>query len=310
MSRWLSRRGREVGRLTYLSVLAALLLSCILAPAANAELEISSTPSTTQPYFACPHGLCDAINEPPPVTTPAGYALPNGMPLIGGGVGGGYTPKELQSAYSIPTSGGAKQKVALVDAYYDPTAEADLAVYRKQYKLGECTKSNGCFTWVNENGEEAKEGEKGKTISEGWGVETSLDLDMASAACPECHIMLVESTTEEMSRLGASVNKAVELGATEVSNSYGAPEDYEPWCGKAGCAQYDSDYNHPGVVITASTGDYGWDNHEFGAGVSLPSFPATSPYVVAVGGTALNTSKVSRGWSEKVWPGWQRMQRI
>jgi hypothetical protein len=332
---WQANRRERVQRrraswLACLMVLAAALLACVLPQVASAEPELSSglgtstelgasaepeqislTPSTTKPYFACPHGLCDAINEPPPIKTATGYALPNGIQLVGSGVGDGYTAEELESAYDIPKTGGAGQTVALIDAYGDSAAESDLAEYRKEYKLGECKKENAnkehCFTKVNEKGEEANY----PANSEGWGIETSLDLDMVSAACPECHILLVEAVNEAFSNLGASVNEAVELGATEISNSYGAPEDYEPWCGTTGCAQYDSDYDHPEhenakhekypVVITASTGDYGYDNHEFGAGVSLPSFPSTSPYVIAVGGTELNLVKNARS-TEKVWP--------
>jgi hypothetical protein len=271
------------------------------------------TPSTTKPYYACPHEECLAINEPPAIKTATGYALPDGMPLAGSGVEGGYTPEELRSAYNIPKTGGKEpeqQTVAVVDAYYDSTAESDLAEYRKEYKLGECRKSNGCFKWFNQQGEEVKEKETGKETREGWGIETSLDLDMVSAACPECHILLVEANAKGAANLGPSVNKAVELGATEVSNSYGLPEDYEPWCGKTGCAQYSSDYDHPEyenskhekypVVITASAGDYGYDNYLFGEGVSLPDFPATTPSVIAVGGTALHIEKSART-SETVW---------
>ncbi len=324
----------RASQLAYLAVLATALLGCVLPQAASAKpgataavgsefgassLEpsastepeaISLTPSTTQPYFACPHGLCDAINEPPAIKTATGYALPNGMPLVGSGVNGGYTAEELELAYKIPKTGGSGQTVALIDAYGDTTAESDLAEYRKEYKLGECKKENAnkehCFKKVNQKGEEANY----PANDEGWGEETSLDLDMVSAACPECHILLVEATNEEMSNLAASVNKAVELGATEISNSYGAPENYEPWCGTTGCAQYSSDYDHPEyenskhehypVVITASAGDRGYDSHEFGSGVSLPEFPATSPYVIAVGGTSLYIEKNART-SETVW---------
>ena len=321
-------------RLVWLMALVAALLMCVLpqvasaepelttGPGASTELgastgpeEISLTPSTTKPYFACPHEECLAINEPPAIKTSAGYALPDGTPLVGGGPKGGYTPEELESAYNIPKSGGKEpeqQTVAVIDAYYDTTAESDLAEYRKEYKLGECKQSNGCFTWVTEGGQKVNAEEEGFLTSEGWGIETSLDLDMVSAACPECHIMLVQADMKGMPYLALSVNEAVKLGATEVSNSYGFPEDYEPWCGTTGCAQYNSDYDHPEydghpVVITAGAGDYGYDNHTFcsyfecSREVSLPSFPATSPDVIAVGGTALHIEKNART-SETVWP--------
>ncbi len=278
---------------------AVLLVSSTVAQSAAAlGPGVSDTPSTTEPYYACPHGLCDAVIDPPVIKTKAGYELPDGGPLLeGSGEEGGYDPKDLQSAYNIPTSGGEGQTVALVDAYGDTTVESDLAKYREKYGLPACTKANGCFKKVNQTGEE---GNYPEASSADWELETSLDVDMVSAACPHCHILLVEATAEGMSNLGASVNEAVELGATEVSNSYGAPEDYEPWCGSTGCSQYDSDYDHPGVFISASAGDYGYDNEFFG-GVSLPSFPGTSQYVTAVGGTSLHKASNSRGWSEKVW---------
>src|ERR1700680_2907842 len=110
------------------------------------EPAISLTPSTTKPYWACPEGPCEAIIDPPPVRVPRGYALPAGGPLLeGGGVGGGYDPLDLQSAYKIPASTEEPQTIALVDAYGYPAAESDLATYRKQYGLEPCTTANGCF---------------------------------------------------------------------------------------------------------------------------------------------------------------------
>jgi hypothetical protein len=275
---------------------------------ASAEPEISLTPSTTQFYYACPHGACQAISGPPATKTVSGDALPDGAALVGTGVEGGYVPKELQSAYGIPEKGGSGQTVAVIDAYGDSTAEEDLAEYRKNYKLPECKKENvnkeHCFTKINEKGEEGNY----PADNAEWELETSIDLDMVSAMCPECHIMLVEAGSITAADLGASVNKAVERGATEVSNSYDLPESYEPWCGKTGCSEYASDYDHPEygghpVVITAAAGDYGYDNgiYEIGSEHPLPSFPATSPNVIAVGGTRLEKAEDARGWTEKVW---------
>ncbi len=259
---------------------------------------ISLTPSASRPYYACPGGACEAIIDPKPLRGPAGYALPGGGPLLeGGGEKGGYDPQDLQSAYKIPVSGGATQTVALVDAFGYAAAEADLAKYRSRYGLEPCTKAAGCFRRVNEHGEEANY--PPEEVESGWQAETALDLDMASAACPHCHILLVEASTELPADTGASVNTAAALGATEISNSYGYPEEYEPWCGKTGCAEYSKDYDHAGVVVTASAGDSGYDDHY--QSLASPDFPATSPYVVAVGGTALRRAANSRGWSEEVW---------
>src|ERR1041384_2794133 len=99
----------------------------------------------------------------------------------------GYGPADLQSAYKLPsTTAGAGQTVAIVDAFDDPTAESDLAQYRSAYGLPPCTTANGCFRKVNQTG-----GTLYPAPSPDWGLEISLDLDMVSAICPNCHILLV-----------------------------------------------------------------------------------------------------------------------
>ncbi|WP_307794040.1 putative Ig domain-containing protein [Actinacidiphila bryophytorum] len=193
----------------------------------------------------------------------------------------GYGPTDLQSAYALPSSAGSGATVAIVDAQDDPNAEADLATYRSQYGLPACTTANGCFKKVNQSG-----GTSYPSPDSGWAGEISLDLDMVSAVCPQCHILLVEATSASMTNLGTAVNEAVSLGAKYVSNSYGGGESSSD-------TSYDSSYfNHPGVAITVSSGDEG-----YGA-----EYPAASKYVTAVGGTALKRATgTSRGWSETVW---------
>ncbi len=253
---------------------------------------ISLTPSETEPYWACPEGACEAIIDPRSVRVSGHWALPAGGPLLeGSGEDGGYDPQDLQSAYKIPTSGGSTQTIALVEAYGYEGAEKDLATYRQRYGLEPCTEANGCFRKVNEDGEEAN-----YPPPDGWELETALDLDMASAACAACHILLVEATTNFFSDLGTAVNTAAALGATEISNSYGFAEES---CGATNCEEYSVDYDHPGVVVTASAGDSGYDNDL--AGYESPEFPAASPYVVAVGGTSLRKASNPRGWSEEAW---------
>ncbi|MGW2491179.1 S53 family peptidase [Streptomyces sp. NPDC001606] len=196
----------------------------------------------------------------------------------------GYGPSDLQDAYGLTdaaSANGSGETIAIVDAYDDPNAEADLAKYRSSYGLSSCTTANGCFTKVGQTGSTTSL----PTADSGWAQEESLDLDMASAVCPNCNIMLVEAKSASMTNLGTAVNEAVKLGATFVSNSYGGSESSSD-------STYDSSYyNHPGVAITVSAGDEG-----YGA-----EYPAASKYVTAVGGTALSTSSTSRGWTEKVW---------
>jgi len=190
----------------------------------------------------------------------------------------GYQPKDLQAAYHLPASQSG-QTVAVVDAYDNPAAEADLAIYRATFGLPACTSTNGCFQKVNQLGQPANFPAANTT----WGKEIALDLEMVSAACPHCRIILVEANSASVDDLGASVDRAVALGAHVVSNSYAASE----WSGEVAEEQH---YNHPGVAQTVSSGDDG-----IGA-----TYPAASQYVTAVGGTILTGSNgaysESSGW--------------
>jgi subtilase family serine protease len=279
------------------SALLAALIAGALAPSAQAlESGISSTPSSTQPYYGCPNGPCDLVIDPLPVKTASGYELPGGPLLEGSGESGGYSPRDIQSAYNIPTKGGAGETVAVIDPWGDPNAGPDLNKYRERYGLGPCTKANGCFRKVNQKGEERnyppeEEGFEGFIAV----FETSLDTQMVAAACPECNILLVEANTEKVTDLSASVNTAVRLGATEVSASFGWGEK-NPECGKTGCTQFKSNWQHSGVPIAAASGDKGYRNGKEGV-----SFPASMPGVIAVGGTNLFRAKNARGWREEVW---------
>jgi N-acetylneuraminic acid mutarotase len=237
---------------------------------------------------ACPapkpgYAACDALVR----TDAAGH---QGM-LAAGVTPQGYGPADLQSAYALPSATAGKgATVAIVDAYDDPTAESDLAAYRSQYGLPACTTADGCFRKVNQDG-----GSEPPARDAGWAEEISLDLDMVSAACPNCHILLVEADDSSVQNLGIAENEAVALGAKYVSNSYGTNPGASTLT--AELQQWDTAYyDHPGVVITAATGDDGWNGYQ------STEFPASSPHVVAVGGTTLTRDPSSpRGWSESVW---------
>jgi subtilase family serine protease len=197
----------------------------------------------------------------------------------------GYGPSDLRAAYNMPSvTPGAGRVVAIVDAFDDPKAESDMAAYRSQYGLPACTSASGCFRKVGEDGSTNL---PPHFITSGWPTEESLDLDMVSAICPECKIILVEVSNLFPINFGRGVDSAVRLGAKYISNSYGGPE----FSGEV--STYGKYYNHPGVAVTVSAGDSGY-------GVS---FPAASRYVTSVGGTSLVRSSASRGWTETVWTG-------
>jgi len=196
---------------------------------------------------------------------------------------GGYHPSDLIAAYGLPGGNAGKhQTIAVVDAFDDPTAEADLAVYRSTFGLPPCTTANGCFRKLNQWGHPTNLPPVDPFGR--WEPEESLDVDMASAICPNCRILLVEAKGPSFPDLSIAVNSAAKK-ADIISNSYGGNI-------KNGM-QYNDRYNHPGHIIVASSGDDGFNVH----------FPAGSQYVVAVGGTRLTHSNNSRGWQETVWSG-------
>ena len=193
-----------------------------------------------------------------------------------------YGPAQFHGAYNLPATSSASTAptIAIVDAYDDPNAEADLGVYDAQYGLPACTTANGCFRRVSQTGTT-----RYPRSNSGWALEISLDIETAHEICQSCKILLVEASSSSMSNLGASVNEAVRLGATVVSNSYGGGES-------SADTSYDSAYfNHPGVAITVSSGDSGY-------GVE---YPAASRYVTAVGGTTLNLGSGNAYGSESAW---------
>lgn len=193
----------------------------------------------------------------------------------------GYAPADLWSAYYGASSApaGSTKTIVIVDAYGYPNAESDLGVYRSQYGLPACTTANGCFKKLDQRG-----GTSYPRNNTGWAQEQALDLDMASAMCPSCKIVLIETDSATLANLATGVN----LGATlpnvvAISNSYGG--------GESGSSSYAAAYNHPGIAVTVSTGDSGY-------GVQ---FPASAPGSIAVGGTNLKRAQNSRGWAEVAW---------
>lgn len=247
----------------------------------------------------------------------------------------GLRPVDLQDAYfpgetpDAPVS--EPQTIALVDAYNDPNAESDLNTYSNEFGLPACTQANGCFTQVNQNGEttnlpfpaeekelkarevrcnefvglqsKAQQREREAACREveeadGWALEISTDIEIAHGVCQNCRILLVEAGHTEAA-LEEAEGTAAKLGASEISNSWGGPEPgFE---GKA--------FDHPGIVITAAAGDDGYLNWTAAEAARVhkttyysgADYPASSPNVVAVGGTKLELSSQGRWQSETTW---------
>jgi subtilase family serine protease len=262
---------KRIGIAFCLAVLPALTAAGMVRPASaasGASLLHACGPA------AAGEARCHAI-----LYLPDGHSSPNRT----GTSPSGLNPVDLQGAYNLPSStAGTGQTVAIVDAYDDPNAEADLGVYRTQFGLPACTTANKCFSKVNQTG-----GTSYPRSNGGWAQEISLDLDMVSAVCPNCHILLVEASSSSLTNLGIAVNEAVALHANAISNSYGGSE------ASSSASTCNSYYNHTGVAITASSGDSGYGIQN----------PADCNNVTAVGGTSLKITSSHTYSSETVWSG-------
>lgn len=193
----------------------------------------------------------------------------------------GFAPAQITTAYNFTSisNQGEGQVIALVDAFDDPNAEADLGVFSSNFNLPACTTANGCFQKIYASGTKP-------TGDTGWGIEISLDVQWAHAIAPKAKIILVEAASNSFSDLFQAINVAIQKGATVVSMSWGGDEF-------VGENSYDSTFNVPDVTFTAASGDGG---HNIW-------YPAVSPNVIGVGGTTLSVNAAGKYLSESAWSG-------
>ncbi len=210
-----------------------------------------------------------------------------------------YCASDLQAAYGATQAARARGRgviVAVVDAYGYPGAASDLAVYRKSMGLPACSPSGGCLKVVNQSGRTSPLPKPNADPSDDWRAEEAVDVQMVSALCPNCKLVLVQANSNKSADLAAGVNAAAALGAAAIGNSYGGDETNAA----------DAAYAHAGRAITASAGD------------GAPNQPCTFAGVVCVGGTTLSAAS-GHGWTERAWrsggsacsayvakPSWQR----
>jgi subtilase family serine protease len=250
-------------------VVVAGLVLLVAASSASSAASPRAASATSAIYFCAPaatgHATCLA------------QLLAGTSTKSSAGKPSGFGPADIRSAYSLSVRAGRGRTVAIVDAYDDPTAESDLATYRKKFNLAPCTTRNGCFRKVNQRGGSAL-----PRFNAGWAGEASLDIEMVSAACASCKILLVEATTSSMANLAAAVDYAATQRVSAISNSYGSTN-----------STYGAAYNHRGIAVVAAAGDAG-----YGGGA-----PASYSTVIAVGGTTLKRANNARGWTETAWTG-------
>jgi len=198
---------------------------------------------------------------------------------------GPLTPAALHSAYGLPRTASRAQTVAIIVAYDDPTVERDLQTFSTQFSLSACTQATGCLRRVNQGGKASPLPPRDPTGGN-WTTEAALGTQTVHGICQNCRLLVVEADSEAKADLAAAVDTAVRLGAREIATSYIFAEGLLD-------EQLASHYNHPGVVITAASGDTGFS---YGTNV-----PAAYPSVVAVGGTTLRLGRTGQWAGESVW---------
>ncbi len=297
------RPGRRVLRATG-ALLAAAVVGATLVAAPTSAAPLDPSPATADVTLTAPAVVENACATPRPgkarclakgrvdrVTRQAGLAASAATDRLVGARGTGalataatrppgYGADQLRKAYGLPAT-GSTATVAVLIAGDVPHAEADLAVYRATYKLPPCRSSTGCFRKVNQQGRAAPL----PAGDPGWALEGSMDVQMVSAACPTCRILLVTADDPTLENLAAATETARRLGATVASHSYGADESGYALTVKR-------PYRSDRMISVVSSGDWGF---------TTASFPAALPDVIAVGGTSLRRSTNARGWSERVW---------
>lgn len=234
--------------------------------------------------------------DPESATTPNSDS--GGSTVTGGGsapAGDGYVyhgapygPADLWHMFGTPDAAAAPIYSSNLSGVPGPTANSPLVAvleagsysdtyahlqkYRADQTLPACPVGS-CITSINENG-----GSKlpGDTTNGAWRFETDLDVQVISAVCPQCRILIVAADDGSVHSMVQAAQAAVAAGARWVSMSFGIPGD-----GTGDVVNGKSVFDNPNVIFTAATGDSG----NRGA-----SWPSSNSYVVATGGLTVKTS--------------------
>ncbi|WP_236791226.1 S8 family serine peptidase [Amycolatopsis sp. GM8] len=219
----------------------------------------------------------------------------------------GWGARDLELSHEIPVRAPHAGTVAVVNVGAYPTLESDLAVYRARYGLPPCTSATGCFRQLDYHGGPPvapATDPDGIGIDESIALESALDVDMASAACPDCKIVEIQLPQSVLpangpngtvdyhgyaTAFGTAVRTAIAQGASAVSLSYGLPGDDGMMHGPIA-----QQLARRGVPIVAASGDEGFEATEY-------LWPQALPTVTSAGGTELveQDGRYSEGaWSD------------
>ena len=211
----------------------------------------------------------------------------------------GYTPQQIKGAYGLGSTGldGSGQTVAIIDAYAAPTIVADVDQW--SINRGIPTLHGGQFSQVVAPGT-YHHPEKGlKQDPQGWYGEETLDVEAVHGMAPGADIVFV-GAPNNFQDLDAALNHVVDRGLAQiVSNSYGfdtellAPGFIKPFEDTILQGAIE------GIGIYFSSGDNG--DESLVEGYITTDWPASSPFVTAVGGTTLAVGSTNNYLFETGW---------
>ena len=244
--------------------LAVIGAACLAASAAATPMRsaLSSVPFVQ---------ISDAASRQSPI-------CPNGLVC--------YSPSLIRQAYDFPAGAGAPtgagQTILVVEAYGSPTIKDDLAQFDAENGLP----APPSFSIVPQQTQVTDEG-SGDLFR--WAIETSLDVQYARAMAPGASIVLAVAATDSSLNIGeleeevlpvypgAIVSQSFGQDDSGANSDPGLPGEFEPL--------YAAAIAHGGTIL-ASSGDYGATNlTTFTVPTPMASYPASSPLVLAVGGT-------------------------
>lgn len=211
----------------------------------------------------------------------------------------GYTPQQIKGAYGLGSTSydGSGQTVAIIDAYASPTIVPDVNQWSANRGLPALSANQ--FTQVVAPGT-YHHPERGMTQDpQGWFTEETLDVEAVHGMAPGANIVYV-GAPNNFQDLDAAMNDVVDKHLAQiVTNSYGWDSELL----QPGFIKPFEDTLLQGVVegigIYFSSGDNGDESPVMG--YRTADFPASSPYVTAVGGTSLAVGAADNYLFETGW---------
>jgi len=216
-----------------------------------------------------------------------------------------YSPAYLQNAYDFPAnqghggSDGTGSTVVIVDAFGSPTIQSDLNTFDSTFGLPAATVTILCGpTWtgaasdncpVKTVGDLSTAPNAGVCGATGWAEETTLDVTMVHGLAPGARIVLVVANDcfdTSINNAEQAVVSQASLKGSIMSQSFGEPDDQvSPSIQSVADSIYATAAANQWTVL-ASSGDLGANENAGSGSLELtPSWPSTSPLVLAVGGT-------------------------